>query len=137
MFRKRSKRTKRPARNLEGHFMVNKGVKAPPEEIFHIFCGDAILVREDGKTAENFSFLLDPTKKPKEIDLTLREETQRSRHLPVRRRHLENLYPIQQRLRPDRPNSLRRRIAICGCGLATDERTRRGFFLHQPTNQEP
>ena len=48
---------------------VSKGEKAPPEELFLIFRGDVILVREEGKTAENFSFLLNPTKKPKEIDL--------------------------------------------------------------------
>ncbi len=58
---------------------VSKGVKAPPEEIFLIFRGDAILIREDGKTAENFSFLLDPTKKPKEIDLTLKVGAQKGR----------------------------------------------------------
>jgi uncharacterized protein (TIGR03067 family) len=58
---------------------VSKGVKAEPEEIFLIFRGDAILIREDGKTAENFSFLLDPSKKPKEIDLTLKVGAQKGR----------------------------------------------------------
>src|SRR5271170_7712702 len=58
---------------------VSKGVKAPPEEIFLIFRGDAILIREDGKTAENFSYVLDPTKKPKEIDVTLKVGAQKGR----------------------------------------------------------
>jgi len=61
-----------PARTWKVTSSVSKGVKAPPEEIFLIFRGDAILIREDGKTAENFSYALDPSKKPKEIDVTLK-----------------------------------------------------------------
>jgi uncharacterized protein (TIGR03067 family) len=58
---------------------VSKGEKAPLEDLFLIFRGDAILVREEGKTAENFSFLLNPTKKPKEIDLTIKVGAQKGR----------------------------------------------------------
>src|SRR2546422_521555 len=51
------------------------GEKVPADDIkdlFLIFKGDAILIREAGKAEEKFSFLLDPTKKPKEIDLTIK-----------------------------------------------------------------
>lgn len=58
---------------------VSKGEKAPLEDLFLIFRGDAILIREEGKTAENFSYLLDPTKKPKEMDLTLKVGAQKGR----------------------------------------------------------
>ncbi|HZZ80336.1 MAG TPA: TIGR03067 domain-containing protein [Gemmataceae bacterium] len=58
---------------------VSKGEKAPPEDLALIFRGDAILIREDGKTAENFSFLLNPSKTPKEIDLTLKVGPQKGR----------------------------------------------------------
>ena len=58
---------------------VSKGEKAPPEDLFLIFRGDAILIREEGKTAENFSYLLDPSKKPKEIDLTVKVGAQKGR----------------------------------------------------------
>jgi uncharacterized protein (TIGR03067 family) len=75
--------TKKDKAALQGTWKVtssvSKGVKAPPEEIFLIFRGDAILIREDGKTAENFSFALDPSKKPKEIDLTLKVGAQKGR----------------------------------------------------------
>src|SRR5271166_389847 len=78
-----SQAIKKDKASLQGTWKVtssiSKGVKAPPEEIFLIFRGDAILVREDGKTAENFSFVLDPTKKPKEINLTLKAGAQKGR----------------------------------------------------------
>jgi uncharacterized protein (TIGR03067 family) len=51
------------------------GEKVPPEDIadlFLIFKGDAIHIKEGGKTEEKFGFLLDPSKKPKEIDLTIK-----------------------------------------------------------------
>ena len=64
---------------LQGTWKVtastSKGEKVPAEDLkalFLIFRGDAILIREGGKSAENFSYLLDPTKKIKEIDLTLK-----------------------------------------------------------------
>ena len=53
---------------------TSKGEKVPTEDLkdlFLIFKADAIHIREGGKTTENFSFLLDPTKKIKEIDLTI------------------------------------------------------------------
>lgn len=78
-----SQAIKKDKASLQGTWKVassiSKGVKAPPEEIFLIFRGDAILVREDGKTAENFSFVLDPSKKPKEIDLTIKVGAQKGR----------------------------------------------------------
>ncbi len=37
-----------------------------------IFKDDAILVREGGKAEEKFAFKLDPTQKPKQIDLTIK-----------------------------------------------------------------
>lgn len=42
------------------------------KDLFLIFKQDSILIREGGKTEEKFTFLLDPVKKPKEIDLTIR-----------------------------------------------------------------
>ena len=51
------------------------GEKVPAADIKDlqlIFKADAIYVSEGGKAAENFSFLLDPLKKPKEIDLTIK-----------------------------------------------------------------
>jgi len=71
---------------LQGTWKVtaseSKGEKVPAEDLkdlFLIFRGNAILVREAGKTTENFSFLLDPTKKLKEIDLTLKVGPQKGR----------------------------------------------------------
>ena len=61
---------------------VSKGEKATADEIkdlFLIFRGDAILVREDGKAHENFSYTLDPAKKTKEIDLILKIGSQKGR----------------------------------------------------------
>lgn len=61
---------------------VSKGEKVPADDLkdlFLIFKGDAILIREGGKTAENFTFTLDPTKKTKEIDLTLKVGPQKGR----------------------------------------------------------
>ena len=51
------------------------GEKVPADDIkdlFLIFKGDVILIREAGKSEEKFSFSLDPAKKPKEIDLTIK-----------------------------------------------------------------
>ncbi len=51
------------------------GEKVPADDIkdlFLIFKADAISIREGGKTEEKFTFTLDPTKKTKEIDLTIR-----------------------------------------------------------------
>jgi uncharacterized protein (TIGR03067 family) len=51
----------------------DNGEKVPAEgvkDLFLIFKGDAIHIREAGKTDEKFSFLLTPNKKPKEIDMT-------------------------------------------------------------------
>ena len=71
---------------LQGTWKVtaseSKGEKVPAEDLkglFLIFRGDAILIREGGKSAENFSYLLDPTKKIKEIDLTLKAGAQAGR----------------------------------------------------------
>ena len=61
---------------------VSKGEKVPAEDIKDlalIFKGDAILIREGGKTFENFAFTIDPTKKIKEIDLTLKVGPQKGR----------------------------------------------------------
>jgi uncharacterized protein (TIGR03067 family) len=61
---------------------VSKGEKSSADEIkdlYLIFRGNAILIREGGKTQENFSFLLDAGKKPKEIDLTLKVGPQKGR----------------------------------------------------------
>ena len=61
---------------------VSKGEKVPDEELrdLHlIFKGDAILTQEGGKTEETFSFRLDPAKKIKEIDLTLKIGPQKGR----------------------------------------------------------
>ena len=64
---------------LQGTWKVvaseDNGEKVPAEDIkslFLIFKGDAIYIREGGKAEERFAFLLDPTRKPKEIDLILR-----------------------------------------------------------------
>ena len=60
----------------------SKGEKVPAEDVkdlYLLFKGDAILIREGGKTAENFTFLLDPTKKVKEIDVTLKVGPQKGR----------------------------------------------------------
>ena len=99
-----SQAIKKDKASLQGTWKVtssiSKGVKAPQEEIFLIFRVDAILVREDGKTAENFSFLLNPTKKPKEIDLRLKAGAQKGRVdrgiYELKGDTLENLYSIQQ-----------------------------------------
>ena len=61
---------------------ISKGEKAGADEIkdlYLIFRGDAILVREDGKAQENFFFNLDPAKKVKEIDLILKIGPQKGR----------------------------------------------------------
>jgi uncharacterized protein (TIGR03067 family) len=61
---------------------VSKGDKVPAEDIkdlFLIFRGDAILIREGGKASENFTYSLDPLKKTKEIDLTLKIGPQKGR----------------------------------------------------------
>ncbi|MBI3823696.1 MAG: TIGR03067 domain-containing protein [Planctomycetes bacterium] len=61
---------------------ISKGEKVPADdlkELYLIFRDDAILIREGGKTAENFSFRLDPTKKIKEIDVTLKVGPQKNR----------------------------------------------------------
>ena len=60
----------------------SKGEKVSAEELkdLHLlFRGDAILIREGGTTAENFTFLLDPIKKTKEIDVTLKVGPQKGR----------------------------------------------------------
>jgi uncharacterized protein (TIGR03067 family) len=71
---------------LQGTWKVtaseSKGEKVSAEELkalFLIFKGDAILIREGDKTEENFSYLLDPLKKTKEIDLTLKVGPQKGR----------------------------------------------------------
>ena len=71
---------------LQGTWKViaseSKGEKVPAEDIkdlFLIFRGEAILIREGGKTQDNFSFLLDPLKKIKEIDVTLKVGPQKGR----------------------------------------------------------
>jgi uncharacterized protein (TIGR03067 family) len=61
---------------------TSKGDKVPAEdikELFLIFKGDAIHIREGGKTQENFAFRIDPAKKVKEIDLTLKVGPQKGR----------------------------------------------------------
>ncbi|MBI1832353.1 MAG: TIGR03067 domain-containing protein [Planctomycetes bacterium] len=61
---------------------VSKGEKVPGDELkdlYLIFKTDAIHIREAGKTAENFTFQLDPSKRPKEIDVTLRVGPQKGR----------------------------------------------------------
>ena len=71
---------------LQGTWKVtasaSKGENVPADDLkdlFLIFRADAIHIREGGKTMENFTFLLDPTKKIKEIDLTLRVGPQKGR----------------------------------------------------------
>jgi uncharacterized protein (TIGR03067 family) len=71
---------------LQGTWKVtaseSKGEKVPAEDLkdlFLIFRGDAILIREAGKTQENFSYVLNPTKKIKEIDVTLKVGPQKGR----------------------------------------------------------
>jgi len=71
---------------LQGAWKVvaaeNKGEKVPAEDIkdlYLIFKGDAIYSRQDNKNTEIFSYLLDPSKKPKEIDLTLKVGPQKGR----------------------------------------------------------
>ena len=61
---------------------VSKGERLTAEDVkdlFLIFKADAILVREGGKTQENFSYSLNPLKKTKEIDLTLKVGPQKGR----------------------------------------------------------
>ena len=61
---------------------VSKGDKVPDEDLrdlYLIFKGDVILTQEGGKSEETFSFKLDPTKKVKEIDLTLKVGPQKGR----------------------------------------------------------
>jgi uncharacterized protein (TIGR03067 family) len=51
------------------------GDRVPPDDLkdlYLIFKGDAILIREGGKTDEKFAFNVDPSKKPKEMDLTIK-----------------------------------------------------------------
>lgn len=71
---------------LQGAWKVtaseSKGEKVPADDLKDlalIFRGDAIHIREGGKSAENFAFTLDPTKKIKEIDLTLKVGSQKGR----------------------------------------------------------
>lgn len=71
---------------LQGTWKVtaseSKGDKVPADELknlYLLFRGNAILIREAGKTEDNFSFLLDPAKKVKEIDLTLKVGPQKGR----------------------------------------------------------
>ncbi len=61
---------------------ISKGEKSTPDEIKDLallFRGDGIAVREGGQTHDNFSYLLDPTKKIKEIDLILKAGPQKGR----------------------------------------------------------
>ena len=61
---------------------VSKGEKSTPDEIKDLallFRGDGIAVREGGQTHDNFSYLLDPTKKIKAIDLILKAGPQKGR----------------------------------------------------------
>ena len=61
---------------------ASKGEKVPADDLKDLallFRGDAIHIREGGKTAENFAFTLDPSKKIKEIDLTLKVGPQKGR----------------------------------------------------------
>lgn len=58
------------------------GEKVPAKEIqnlFLIFKDDTIHIREGGKTSERFRYLIDPTRKIKEIDLTIQEGAQKGR----------------------------------------------------------
>jgi len=71
---------------LQGTWKVmestSKGDKVPADELkdlYLIFKDNAINIREGGKTSENFLFLIDPTKNPKEIDLILRVGPQKGR----------------------------------------------------------
>jgi uncharacterized protein (TIGR03067 family) len=71
---------------LQGTWKVtaseSKGEKVPEadlKDLFLIIRGNAIFIREGGKTEENFSFLLDPLKKVKEIDVTLKVGPQKGR----------------------------------------------------------
>ncbi len=61
---------------------VSKGEKSSADEIKDlalIFRDDGIAVREGGKTHDNFSYLIDPTRKIKEIDLILKAGPQKGR----------------------------------------------------------
>jgi uncharacterized protein (TIGR03067 family) len=60
----------------------NKGEKVPAEDLKDLYLvirGDSVYSREGTKTEEMFSYLLDPGKKPKEIDLTLKVGPQKGR----------------------------------------------------------
>lgn len=61
---------------------VSKGDKVPADDLkdlYLIFRGDSILIREGGKTEENFAYLIDPTKDTKEINVTLKVGPQKGR----------------------------------------------------------
>ena len=71
---------------LQGTWKVtlseSKGEKVSEKDLkdlFLIFKGDAILIKEGGKTEDNFTFLLDPTNKIKEINLFLKVGPQKGR----------------------------------------------------------
>jgi uncharacterized protein (TIGR03067 family) len=71
---------------LQGAWRVvgseSNGEKVPADDLkdlFLLFGGDSIFVRESGKTSEKFSFLLDPTKKPKQIDLAFTDGPNKGR----------------------------------------------------------
>lgn len=49
-----------------------KVLAADLKDLFLIIKGDAISIKEGGKAEERFAFQIDPTKKPKEIDLTIK-----------------------------------------------------------------
>jgi len=70
---------------LQGTWKVtastSKGEKVPAKDLDLLLSikGDSITVREGGKTVMNFTYSVDPTKKVKEIDLTLGVGPQKGR----------------------------------------------------------
>jgi uncharacterized protein (TIGR03067 family) len=71
---------------LQGSWKViaseKNGEKSGPDEIkdlFLVFKGDVISIREAGKSSDRFTFKIDPTKSIKEIDIVLQEGPQKGR----------------------------------------------------------
>jgi len=69
---------KKDRADLQGIWKVvaseDNGEKVPADDLkglFLIFKNDAIAIKEGGKAEERFAFLLNPAKKPKEMDLTI------------------------------------------------------------------
>jgi len=77
---------KKDKEKLQGRWQVTaaeaKGEKVPAEEVAElevIFAGDTIQVKEAGKVQEKFSFKIDPSQKPKTIDMTFTDGPKKGR----------------------------------------------------------